>query len=497
MYELTVQAMDYLLGLQWRIIHIGPYDKEQLIQNVRLHNTLDNVMHYAMLELSGGKTEVSLTVSGKTPDRPGWFLLCPVEEYDNAISSVFRVFYSFILWRERFTNLLYIDHDLHGALNCASEFLHIEALILDRDYLDRSNTNWPAWPEHVQMTAHGRLTREAIDFLYSEDPEFDETFRIRGLAEYTGVAFDSRIVYYFNIFYKEAFYARVLFTLPKESFSEGILTLAGFMCDEIQRCFLEIIEREMLRCSDSYLVQCLTGVLLGNLTEPAEVSAMLEKDGWSIDDRFELLLFESFDTMLTDQTIDYYASCINLLFSGCAAVRVEHQLICVRNVNKPQDSSYHGRLAEFIRENLLKIGISSDFSNFLLTPRYLEQASSALLIGQKLQPTRWKHCFSDYFLEYALEKITSDYTPEQLSFTLLSPLEEHDRLHPGMELMQTLYQLLACQFNATEASQKLFVHRTTFVHRMKKIQALTHLNLENPRQVLSIYLYLTLKGYGN
>ena len=72
---------------------------------------------------------------------------------------------------------------------------------------------------------------------------------------------------------------------------------------------------------------------------------------------------------------------------------------------------------------------------------------------------------------------------------LISPLQEHD-LARGSDLVRTLKTYFAAGTNASEAADRLFLHRNSMLYRLERIQALTGLDLKDHRVALALQLGL-------
>lgn len=72
---------------------------------------------------------------------------------------------------------------------------------------------------------------------------------------------------------------------------------------------------------------------------------------------------------------------------------------------------------------------------------------------------------------------------------LVSPLEEYDREHRG-DLVRTLTVFFEANANASEAAERLFLHRNSMAYRMERIREITGLNLKSPDARLALQLGL-------
>ena len=76
---------------------------------------------------------------------------------------------------------------------------------------------------------------------------------------------------------------------------------------------------------------------------------------------------------------------------------------------------------------------------------------------------------------------------------LVRPLVEHDRERRS-DLVRTLRVYFATGANASEAADRMFLHRNSMLYRLERIQKLTGLDLKDPGARLALQLgLLTLR----
>ena len=76
---------------------------------------------------------------------------------------------------------------------------------------------------------------------------------------------------------------------------------------------------------------------------------------------------------------------------------------------------------------------------------------------------------------------------------LVEPLEEHDRERRS-DLLRTLRVYFDAGANASEAADRLFLHRNSMLYRLTRVEKLTGLDLKNPRARLALQLGLLFVG---
>jgi DNA-binding PucR family transcriptional regulator len=81
-------------------------------------------------------------------------------------------------------------------------------------------------------------------------------------------------------------------------------------------------------------------------------------------------------------------------------------------------------------------------------------------------------------------------SPELAPFEgLVRPLAEHDRARRS-DLVRTLRAYFAAGSNASEAADRMFLHRNSMLYRLERIGKLTGLDLKDPRVALALQLGL-------
>jgi purine catabolism regulator len=78
---------------------------------------------------------------------------------------------------------------------------------------------------------------------------------------------------------------------------------------------------------------------------------------------------------------------------------------------------------------------------------------------------------------------------------LMEPLREHDRMRRS-DLVLTLKTYFAAGGNASEAADRLFLHRNSMLYRLERIRKLTGLDLKDYRVALALQLGLLANEKG-
>jgi purine catabolism regulator len=98
-------------------------------------------------------------------------------------------------------------------------------------------------------------------------------------------------------------------------------------------------------------------------------------------------------------------------------------------------------------------------------------------------------------IESLLRELAEDSALEPFQ-ALIEPLQEHDRMRRG-DLVLTLKTYFVAGGNASEAADRLFLHRNSMLYRLERIQKLTGLDLKDNRVALALQLGLLANERGD
>ena len=166
--------------------------------------------------------------------------------------------------------------------------------------------------------------------------------------------------------------------------------------------------------------------------------------------------------------------------------------------------AYVEQMAAAIAENLLekirnkdpgskiRIGMSTCSKELEGISRNYREAEKALAIAEKLSVNTDISCYRSFIMIDAIIQYPT--TDKIMFYERILILEEHDR-NNNTEYVETLQAYLNSQCNSTEAANMLFIHRNTFINRMKKIKELLHTNLEDTQEVLGLGIEVAVYQY--
>lgn len=220
----------------------------------------------------------------------------------------------------------------------------------------------------------------------------------------------------------------------------------------------------------------------------------IAENGWLKSDKYFLVQFRPNPRYDKNVYADYLIREIERRWQGCIGFEYHNRLMLLVNKERfssnEDDMPFRQVLAYFLRESLLVAGISRTVNALKdIYPAY-KQTEAAIEIGVSERPTSWSFNFEDYALFYLLKNGKGVFAPEYICSEKLLLLKHHDAIK-NTEYFKTVKAYFLCRFNASAAAKKLFLHRSSFLNRMERIQKLAKIDFNSTDEWL--YLAISFK----
>ncbi|MBE3581891.1 MAG: helix-turn-helix domain-containing protein [Thermoanaerobacteraceae bacterium] len=131
------------------------------------------------------------------------------------------------------------------------------------------------------------------------------------------------------------------------------------------------------------------------------------------------------------------------------------------------------------------IGISWPFSDIAEFKRHFNQAVATIKLAHRFGLTGQVLDYSDFYYYDLLNNYAGGVPLEHFCHPALRVLREYDRDN-NTDLYSTLRAYLECNLNPCAAAKALFIHRNSLIYRIKRIQQLIGLDLNDPKVVRSL-----------
>ncbi|MGN1015328.1 MAG: PucR family transcriptional regulator [Butyricicoccus sp.] len=143
------------------------------------------------------------------------------------------------------------------------------------------------------------------------------------------------------------------------------------------------------------------------------------------------------------------------------------------------------------RSNGCRIGVSSWFAGAFDCRNYFLQAAAAIKAGRTSKHGGAVYSFCDYALDYAVRYGVGSLPLETMIPRNLQKLIKLDE-ESGKGYLMTLDAYLRNNMNISETVAELYVHRSTFQYRLKKIEEIMDTDLSDPREQMYLRMLLYL-----
>jgi hypothetical protein len=161
------------------------------------------------------------------------------------------------------------------------------------------------------------------------------------------------------------------------------------------------------------------------------------------------------------------------------------------NKNKTDENSLATLLNAVAKQLDICIGVSYSFSDLSMIRYYYKQASIAYEIGSLVDPGSGCHLFDTFMLDYILSLSIQEFPPESIMSKGIRRLLRHD-LTSQVNYISTLRTYLDNNANIAKSAKDLFIHRSTFLERIKRIETLLEVDFNDPNQRMQLHISLKI-----
>ena len=151
-------------------------------------------------------------------------------------------------------------------------------------------------------------------------------------------------------------------------------------------------------------------------------------------------------------------------------------------------------LFDFLEKYELKTGFSVIFTNIHKRALYIQQAESALKIGEIINPKKKQYYYPDYYIPSVLFEAVKKFFPENLIPPELLILQRFDKQNQT-DYAESLRIYLYERNNLNRAASCLHLHRNTLKYRLDKISALLEISLDDPATAQRLQLGFQLLDF--
>ena len=421
-------------------------------------------------------------------DRRDW-LFCPGLSPETLLNLLLEIFFRF---RER--------ESLIDQLVCRGGSLS-ELCALGETMLDNPVCIHDDWfifiatspglgsfmaPEYISTSTAGFVPRFIVED-FQDDTDYLETYGHRDAQLWLN-SDGSQGSIYVNLWDGTLYRGRLLVLRQERDFRPGDYLLAQVLT---QRAAILLQRKPLGQQPLHSMDDLMTGLLRDQAPEPAELSQLLNRLGWSHGDVFLCVRIRSQLSQPDTLAAHMLHSDLFRTFPQAYILFGEREQCMILNLRLEQcsDAVIRSRLAPLCRDYCMFAGLSSPVPDIRDLHQASHQAEVALETAFRRGGEKWIIPFSDCAMDYLLKRLDSPLPPTGLVSPELLAVLTHDRAR-GTQYFETLRAYLLAERDIPRTAQALIIHRTTLIYRLKKILPMVGGSLDDPWKRL--YLILSL-----
>lgn len=421
-------------------------------------------------------------------------ILDPVSIFQ-VLDTLQELFGLFDEWNQKLQTALNGERPLDMIIKASEKIFRNPMFIHDNYFFVLAHSeqlkNAGIWEDDLKT---GRpVVRSAIRNDFQLDQEYLEGLSVKKTVLFSANQRGYQILYH-NLYNENRYIGRVLVEELVNLIQPGDYDVMEYLSEFLQ----ETIKTKGLtgRDYDGQLDQNIRQLLNGQMSDNQNLFLMMDQKGWKQEDAYRCL------KLMPNQTESYLVSNtaiidrLHVLLPNCYTLLYEESAVVIVNMTETEKSIQEtvAGLAVFLRDNLIKLGISSEYRNFFQLRSGYKQATIALEQGRRSGSMYWYHYYEQYIVEYVGDTMADEMPVELLLSGALNLLKKYDADN-HTELFNTLKVYLRMERNLLRTAKTLFIHRSTLSYRIERIQAITGVDLDNEKERLKLLLSFALEEY--
>ena len=440
-------------------------------------------MIYGMTVICAG--EPSFDTTGLSCD----LLMADALDVFSLFNQVQGAFFAMMDWDSRLNDAATDQMDIQELLDVARQELPLSFYFLNKNYTVLAASPGGGETDEEMLISHLLNDETAGSQAMTEIPRYfsNDELSMHG--------------YSCNFYYADDYRGKLLAVCPLDTpLGKAHLSLLEIVYDYLERMYRLYSISSLSTPGYKLLRQSLRTILeperLGSrILDREQIMTALSETGWKAGDVYELYYIPFGDNLSLSSRSEYLITLLENRWSMARTVSsrglvLEGGIAWVVNTSLPAEITFQEFRPEF--EEILgsfrtKAGASALCTDFFSLSFYLEQASAAIRLGSRIHPDKQLYMFSEYSLDYTISNATVNFKMEDVIHPCIPTLMAYDKEN-NTEFCKTLRMYIRCQYNVLKASSLLYVHRSTFSVRIKRIESLCGIDLEDERTRLHILI---------
>jgi len=404
------------------------------------------------------------------------------------LTEIQKIFLKYSLWEESLLKKINENGTIQELCMLSDQIFNNPLIVYDNNLLVLALSNempgLPEW-EYNEKSKTRTLPLEILND-FKLDHEFQSTMSTKGTHLYAKHILGCRGLYN-NLWVDGKYEGRVcIHELGREIKLKDYCLLEFF--SSIVNSTLdrnEFHKNKKTRLLEQPLKDLIEGIKINELFFIERLSEL----GWNRDDSHICIqiMIEERDSMTS--SLKYTCNRLENDFPSSIVFPFENSILMILNLSKTQKqiSDLMTELKIFLREGLFRAGISMVNNDFFRIRENYLQTTLAVKVGEKINPMYWYFHFDDYVIQAMFYEMSKNISVDMYFHRGLFQLINYDTKN-DTELFDTLFVFINSNMNIAHTSDKLFIHRSTLLYRLDRINSIIKVDLKNPDERFKLLL---------
>lgn len=428
-----------------------------------------------------------------TPEHTENVLLSADADLLVLTQCVYAAFQKYEAWDMRLLKALSMEEPILEMARASRSIFRNPVAVMDRDFhmLSDIDTGTEAIePSGLCPAPCGESLPIDIVSYFKADPAFTVVANVHEPFMYHAIFFPKSCACA-NLFGGEESYIARIVIMPFENENQPIdLFLLRHLAVYMELCFKGGYQSRFMSAK---LGDVLCALLETDGDPLPLLPAKLPNSVWHSGDAFLWLVLTQTDMDVQNNTTRYTCRQIEHDYVGTCAFPIGGHVAVLVNLSaygKPMDA-FLEEFLPLLATGSQHAGVSRSFTDFALLRPHYRQADIALSFrpgGSRIT------LFDQAAMPYLLRREALELPPLLWISDKIRTLIEYDKTN-GTSYIETLRHYLDNQMNIAKTTRELFIHRSTMLYRLSRIEKLAHIDWNDAGEVL--YLRVSLQAVSN
>jgi len=233
----------------------------------------------------------------------------------------------------------------------------------------------------------------------------------------------------------------------------------------------------------------LKNLMEGRIDKGDKIRQKLSLLDYTVKENIYVLAVDIHEFDRTMITLEFLKNEFESMIPGAKSIAYNDYIVIIisRSKDNPVTEESMEKLNEFFIEHKIFGGLSNCFHDPGEIKRHFEQAARAISLGKRFIKEKALFFYKDLLLEEIIDILEKHRKPEDLCSPALIELLRYDREN-NTQYALTLYHFLNNERNIIRTASSLFTHRGTVIYRIKRIQEITGIDLDDSKTRLQLML---------